>query len=89
MSATPRGGLVRDIWRAAATHPRAPLVGQFVKFGIVGVTNTLLTLAVYTLLLEVLRLYCVAASGIAFAVGTVNSFLLNRRWTFGSTGATR
>ena len=77
-----RGALVRGIWRAAATHPHAPLVGQFVKFGIVGVANTLLTLAVYTLLLEVLGLYYVVASGIGFTVATVNSFLLNRRWTF-------
>jgi putative flippase GtrA len=73
---------VRRIWHAAASHPRAPLVGQFVKFGIVGIANTLLTLGVYTVLLKVLGLYYVAASGVGFTVGTVNSFLLNRRWTF-------
>jgi putative flippase GtrA len=77
-----RGALAHGIWHAAATHPRAPVVTQFLKFGTVGVANTLLTLAVYTVLLEVLGLYYVAASGIAFTVGTVNSFLLNRRWTF-------
>ena len=55
---------------------------QFVKFGIVGVSNTLLTFAVYTLLLKVFGVWYLAASAIGFGAGTVNSFLLNRRWTF-------
>jgi putative flippase GtrA len=55
---------------------------QFVKFGIVGVANTLLTFAVYTLLLKVFGVWYLAASAIGFVVGTINSFLLNRRWTF-------
>jgi putative flippase GtrA len=55
---------------------------QFVKFGIVGVSNTLLTLAVYTVLLKVLGVWYLAASAIGFVVGAVNGFLLNRRWTF-------
>jgi putative flippase GtrA len=53
-----------------------------VKFGIVGVSNTLLTFAVYTLLLKAFGVWYVAASGIGFTVGAVNGFLLNRRWTF-------
>jgi putative flippase GtrA len=55
---------------------------QFVKFGIVGVSNTLLFLAVYTLLVEVLGVWYLAASAMAFVVGAVNGFVLNRRWTF-------
>lgn len=55
---------------------------QFVKFGIVGVSNTLLTFGVYTLLLKVFGVWYLAASGIGFAVGAVNGFLLNRKWTF-------
>lgn len=55
---------------------------QFIKFGIVGISNTLLTFAVYTLLLKVFGVWYLAASAIGFAAGTVNSFLLNRRWTF-------
>ena len=60
----------------------APVVVQFVKFGIVGVSNTLLTLVVYTLLLKVFGVWYLAASAIGFAVGATNGFLLNRRWTF-------
>jgi putative flippase GtrA len=58
------------------------LVMQFLKFGIVGVSNTLLTFAVYTILLKVFGVWYIAASGIGFAVGATNGFLLNRRWTF-------
>ncbi len=58
------------------------MVAQFVKFGIVGVSNTLLTFAVYTLLLKVFGVWYIAASGIGFAVGAVNGFLWNRAWTF-------
>lgn len=59
-----------------------PLMVQFVKFGIVGVSNTLLFLAVYTLLLKGFGVWYLAASAIGFIVGAVNGFLLNRRWTF-------
>jgi putative flippase GtrA len=59
-----------------------PLFLQFVKFGIVGVSNTLIFFAVYTLLLKVFGVWYVAASGIGFAVGAVNGFLWNRAWTF-------
>ncbi|HZL47864.1 MAG TPA: GtrA family protein, partial [Solirubrobacteraceae bacterium] len=67
---------------ALAGRLNAPLVAQFVKFGIVGVSNTLLTFAVYTLLLKVFGVWYLAASAIGFVVGAVNGFLLNRRWTF-------
>ncbi len=59
-----------------------PLAAQFVKFGIVGVSNTLLTFATYTLLLKVFGVWYLAASAIGFLVGAVNGFLWNRRWTF-------
>jgi putative flippase GtrA len=60
----------------------APLLVQFVKFGIVGVSNTLLAFAIYTVLLKVFGVWYLAASAIGFVVGAVNGFLLNRRWTF-------
>jgi putative flippase GtrA len=58
------------------------LILQLLKFGIVGVSNTLIAFAVYTVLLKVFGVWYIAASGIGFAVGAVNGFLLNRRWTF-------
>lgn len=61
---------------------RTPLLAQFVKFGVVGVSNTLLTLFVYTLLFKLLGVWYVAASAIGFAIGAINGFLWNRAWTF-------
>jgi putative flippase GtrA len=59
-----------------------PLVVQFMKFALVGVSNTLLTLLVYTFLLKVVGVWYLAASAIGFIAGAINGFLLNRRWTF-------
>jgi putative flippase GtrA len=68
---------------APAPHAtRATVLVQFVKFGLVGVSNTVLTFAVYTLLLKAFGVWYLAASAIGFAVGATNGFLLNRRWTF-------
>jgi putative flippase GtrA len=61
---------------------KTPVVAQFVKFGIVGVSNTVLSLAVYAVLLKGFGVWYLAASALAFAVGATNGFLLNRRWTF-------
>src|ERR1700758_5294018 len=66
----------------AAPRARTHVALQFVMFGIVGVSNTLLTFAVYTLLLKVFGVWYLLASAIGFAVGAVNGFLHNRRWTF-------
>ncbi len=59
-----------------------PVFAQFLKFGIVGISNTLLTFAIFTLLLKVFGVNYLAASAIGFAAGAINGFLLNRRWTF-------
>jgi putative flippase GtrA len=70
---------------SVAGPPRSARVAvliQFVKFGIVGVSNTTLTFVVYTLLLKELAVWYLLASAIGFAVGATNGFLLNRRWTF-------
>lgn len=73
---------MRRVGDHATRMLRMPLFLQFLKFGIVGVSNTLIFFAVYTLLLKVFGVWYVAASGIGFAVGAVNGFLWNRAWTF-------
>ncbi len=60
----------------------APVLVQFLKFGIVGISNTLLAFTVYTVLLKVFGVWYLAASALGFAAGATNGFLLNRRWTF-------
>jgi|ERR1700722_7144242 len=73
---------MRRVGDRAARILRMPLILQFVKFGVVGVSNTLISFAVYTLLLKAFGVWYVAASGIGFAVGAINGFLWNRAWTF-------
>jgi putative flippase GtrA len=73
----------RDSVAALVRRLHVPVVlMQFVKFGIVGVSNTLLSFLIYTLLLKVFGVWYIAASAIGFTVGAVNGFLLNRKWTF-------
>lgn len=66
------------------------LLGQLVRFSLVGVLNTLISLALFKLATD-LGVWDVAASGGAFIVGAINSYTLNRIWTFraGSSSASR
>lgn len=66
---------------------RAPGVAtQALRFAIVGVLNTATTLAIIAALREVVGAPVWLASAIGYGVGTVQSYLLNRSWTFGSRG---
>jgi putative flippase GtrA len=58
---------------------------QWLRFAVVGAANTLLSLCVYAVLTR-LGLHYLLASSVAFAVGVLNSYSLNRRWTFRSRG---
>ena len=62
------------------------LATQLARYGAVGVSNTLISAACYAALLA-LGSTAVAAATVAFAVGSANGFLWNRRWTFAGSGA--
>jgi putative flippase GtrA len=51
------------------------------RFGLVGVANTAVDFGVFLLLLR-LGLWPAPAAAAGFACGTLNSYLLNRNWTF-------
>jgi putative flippase GtrA len=61
------------------------IVGQYLRFALVGVSNTLLSTAVYAAFVRLSVPYLVA-SALAFAIGALNSYVLNRGWTFRSGG---
>ena len=61
---------------------------QFVRFLVVGVANTLISFALYRLLLAVDVWYVVAAP-VAWGVGAVNGYVFNRRWTFAARDSAR
>jgi putative flippase GtrA len=63
-------------------RPRPPAVlVQLVRFGIVGASNTALTLATYAALVAAHAPVTLAGAA-SFGVGAVNGFVLNRAWTF-------
>jgi len=60
-------------------------VRQFVKFGIVGASGTLINFAAYHALLH-FQAQLWWAYAIGFLLGGVNNYWWNRRWTFRSSG---
>ena len=64
------------------------LVGQLLRFGIVGGFSALVDLGVYTLGLH-LGLTTYVARALSFAAGTTTAYALNRRWTFNVPGGAR
>ncbi len=62
---------------------------QFIKFGIVGISNTVLTAATIWILMKWMHLSAYASNIIGYIVGLINSFVWNRKWTFESNSSLR
>ena len=73
-------------------HPKEKLqsaiftIKQLAKFGIVGVTNTIVTLGAIYLLYTFTPFHYYITNGIGYFLGFVNSFVLNKLWTFKAKG---
>ena len=63
-------------------HPLFAKLWQFIKFGIVGLSNTVISLAVYELCLW-LGVHYLLADPIGLAVSVVNAYYWNNRVVFG------
>lgn len=63
----------------------SPSIIQFIKFGIVGVSNTLLTAFTIWLLMKVFHYSDYLSNIIGYIIGLINSFIWNRKWTFGNS----
>lgn len=59
----------------------SPIVRQFAKYGLVGVSNSLIGFAIYAVAVK-LGVQYLLASAAAYAIGSLNGYVLNRRWTF-------
>lgn len=64
----------------------AGVPGRFLRFAAVGAANTAITFAVFTLCTAVLHLPAAGANVLGWVAGFVNSFLVNRAWTFADRG---
>ncbi len=65
----------------------ASLAAQAGKYVLVGVVNTLVTLAAIFLLSRAAGADYRAANAVGYGLGLACSYVLNRRWTFASRGA--
>ena len=63
---------------------KANSILQFVKFSLVGVLNTGIHYVVFLLLYKCFEIYFLLASAIGYCMGLINSFFMNRVWTFRS-----
>lgn len=57
---------------------------QFVKYALVGVLNTLVTLSVIFVCKSVIGINPLVSNAIGYVLGVINSFLWNKTWVFRS-----
>ena len=81
-------GLANHQLRGAA-GPMSAELARVARFALVGVANTLITLAAFAAARRRSASPRRAASALAFALGAVNGYQLNRRWTFRGVAAGR
>ncbi len=60
---------------------------QMFKYGIVGVVNTAVGFGAFLLLYKVFGVQYIISNTAGYALGLLNSFILNKFWTFESKGA--
>ncbi|WP_321371079.1 GtrA family protein [uncultured Desulfuromusa sp.] len=60
---------------------------QFIKFSLVGILNTLVHYLVFYLLFRVAGIAMILASAVGYMTGVLNSYLINRKWTFKPSGS--
>ncbi len=59
-------------------------IKQFIKYGLVGVSNTLITLSIIFVFMKLLNVPYIPSNAVGYLFGFINSFFLNKIWTFKS-----
>lgn len=62
-------------------------IKQAIKYGIVGVGNTVITAAVIWVMMKGLGCSDVVSNIVGYAAGVLNSFVWNKQWTFRASDA--
>lgn len=84
---TPCAPTLVDEQEEPTVKPKTPVIRQIIRFGVVGVINTVVDLAVLNVLIALTHTGRTGAmfavyKTIAFAAAVLNSYLMNRSWTF-------
>ncbi len=79
---------ISDKPAAASREVRRREFFRFIKYCLVGVLNTLLTLGVIFVCKSVAGLNPYVSNALGYIVGVTNSFLWNKKWVFRSDGGT-
>ena len=59
---------------------------QLLKYGVIGVSNTLITLVVFYVINTLMGLDYAVANTLGYILGLINSFVWNRTWVFRTGG---
>lgn len=59
---------------------------QLLKYGVIGVSNTLITFVVFYIMNTLMRLPYGLSNVTAYVLGVINSFIWNRNWVFKTGG---
>ncbi|MDH6533438.1 GtrA family protein [Parabacteroides sp. 52] len=60
-------------------------VKQAIKYGIVGISNTLITAVVIWIMMKMCGISDVISNATGYVAGVLNSFIWNKQWTFQSS----
>ncbi len=60
------------------------IIHQIIKYGVVGILNTLVTLIIIFILTKVFHVYYIWANIAGYATGVIHSFIWNKIWVFKS-----
>jgi putative flippase GtrA len=55
---------------------------RFIKFGLIGVINTAITIISYSFFVYIMDINYILANIIAYMLGMINSFIWNKNWVF-------
>lgn len=80
--------LFNHVLRLKLSEEKLEVVVQFIKFGLVGVSNTLISYVVYLIGIGC-GIHYLAASVLGFVISVVNSFYWNNKYVFAGNTSTK
>ncbi len=60
---------------------------RFIKFSLVGASNTLITIVAYWIFINLFKMNFLLSNTVAYILGIVNSYFWNTRWVFKDSNA--